>query len=80
MNWPLNYKYTEKCGGKMVIFTVFPIKNKFALAEIMFSLDEIGGWPWVRIDLGLNQLFSLVVSNFKFTFEFNFLTKIFEHD
>jgi hypothetical protein len=46
----------------------------------MFSLDEIGGWPWVRIDLGLNQLFSLVVSNFKFTFEFNFLTKIFEHD
>ncbi len=64
----------------MTIFTVFPIKNKFALAEISLSLDESGGWPWIRIDCGLNQVFSLVVSVFKFTFEFNLLTKIFEYD
>jgi hypothetical protein len=80
MNWPLNYEYTEKYGGKMVIFTVFPIKSKFALAEISFSLDGFTGWPWIRIDCGLNQIFSLIISVFKFTFEFNFLTKIYEYD
>ena len=80
MNLPLKYTYTERYGGKMVVFTVFPIKNKFALAEISFSLDGSGGWPWIRIDCGLNQVFSLIVSVFRFTFEFNFLTKIYEHD
>jgi len=80
MNWPLKYTYTEKYGGKMFIFTVFPIRNKFALAEISFSLDEFTGWPWIRIDCGLNQIFSLIISVLGTTFEFNFLTRIYNHD
>ncbi len=80
MNWLLKFTYTERYGGKMVIFTVFPIKTKFALAEISLSLDESSGWPWVRIDCGLNQVFSFIVSVFKFTFEFNLLTRIYDYD
>jgi hypothetical protein len=80
MNWLLKFTYTERYGGKMVIFTVLPIKNKFALTEISLSLDESSGWPWVRLDFGLNQVFSLIVSVFKFTFEFNLLTRIYDYD
>jgi len=80
MNWPLKFTYTEKYGGKMIILTVFPIKNKFALVETSFSLDEFGGWPWVRLECGLNQVFSFIISVFRFTFEFDFLTRIYEHD
>jgi len=80
MNWLLKFTYTERYGGKMVVLTILPVKNKFALAEISLSLDEFSSWPWIRIDCGLNQIFSLVVSVFKFTFEFNLLTRIYNHD
>ncbi|MEY3966151.1 MAG: hypothetical protein RL263_1320 [Bacteroidota bacterium] len=80
MNWPIQIKYTKQYGGRMVIITILPIKSKFALAELSFSLDKDCGWPWLRIDCGLNQIFSLVFSVWYFTLEFNFLTKIYKYD
>jgi len=80
MNWPIKFTYTEKYGGKMVILTILPIMNKFALAEVSFSLDGSSHWPWLRIDCGLNQIFSLIVSASRFTFQFDFLTKIYNYD
>jgi hypothetical protein len=52
---PIKVKYTDQYGGGMVIVTILSFK-RYALAQLSFSLDENCGWPWLRIDVGLNQL------------------------
>jgi hypothetical protein len=71
---PFGFEYTEQYGGRMVIVTILSLK-RYALAQLSFSLDEDYGWPWLRIDMGLNQILCIIISIWRFTFEFNFLTK-----
>lgn len=76
---PFKFQYTEEYGERMVILTILSLK-KYALAQFFLSLDEDYGWPWLRLDVGLNQILSVLISIWRFTFEFNFLTKVFYYD
>jgi hypothetical protein len=76
---PIKVKYTDQYGGGMVIVTILSFK-RYALAQLSFSLDENCGWPWLRIDVGLNQLLSVLISIWLFTVEFNFLTRVIDYD
>lgn len=77
---PIDIEFTNQYGGDMVIFTILSIKEKYALCQFSFSLDKDYGWPWLRIDCGLNQIFSILLNIWRFTFEFNFLTKVYKYD
>jgi hypothetical protein len=71
--------YTTRFG-RMIVITILSFKSKYALAQFYFSFDDDYGFPWLRIDCGLNQALSILLSVWRFTFEFNFLTKFYHYD
>jgi len=64
----------------MFIFTFLSYKKKYSLARFLFSIDESCGWPWLRLDMGMNEVLMILISIWRITIELNFLTKIYEHD
>ncbi len=74
-----DFEYIEDYS-KLFKFTIGSYKQKYAILEIIFSFDDYPGTIWIRLDCGLNQVLCFILSIWRFTFEVNFLAKIYKHD